>query len=93
MAKFGAYLAEFLGAFVLMYTILATGSPLAIGAALALMILITAKISGGHLNPMVSIVMGSAGKLPINDVVPYILSQILGGMVALEVYKRYKLLA
>jgi len=84
------YLAEFLGALFFIYVILATGNPLAIGAALAVTILLTANISGGHINPAVSITMAAAGKLPIADVVPYCIAQILGGLVAFEIYKRYK---
>ena len=85
------YLAEFLGAALFIYVILATGNPLAIGAALALVILLTSNISGGHINPAVSIVMASAGKLPVTDLVTYCLAQIFGGLVALEMYKRFKL--
>ena len=82
------YLAEFLGAAFFIYIILATGNPLAIGAAYALVILLTSNISGGHINPAVSITMAAAGKLPTGDLVPYILSQCFGGLVALEIYKR-----
>jgi glycerol uptake facilitator-like aquaporin len=85
------YLVEFLGALFFIYVILATGNPLAIGAALALTILLTASISGGHINPAVTIAMAAAGKLPSIEVIPYCLSQIFGGLVALEIYKRYKL--
>ncbi len=88
---FEKYIVEFFGAALLVYIILATGNPLAIGATLALIILLTSGISGGHINPAVTIVLASAGKLPANDVLPYCLSQILGGLVALEIYKRYKL--
>ena len=85
------YLVEFLGTLFFIYVILATGNPLAIGAALALTILLTASISGGHINPAVTIAMAAAGKLPSVEVIPYCLSQIFGGLVALEIYKRYKL--
>lgn len=85
------YLVEFLGAAFFIYIILATGNPIAIGASLTFVILLFGNISGGHVNPAVSIVMASAGKLPINDLVPYCIAQILGGLVALEIYKRYKL--
>jgi len=85
------YLVEFLGAAFFVYIILATGNTIAIGAALTFVILLVSNISGGHINPAVSIVMASAGKLPINDLVPYCISQILGGLVALEIYKRWKL--
>lgn len=85
------YLAEFLGSIVFIYVILATGHPLAIGATLALVILITANISGGHINPAVSVAMAAAGQLPVQELVPYCLAQIIGGLIALEIYKRYKL--
>ena len=85
------YLVEFLGSTFFIYVILATGNPIAIGAALALVMLMIAPISGGHVNPAVSIVMASAGKLPTNELVSYSLAQIFGGLVALELYKRYKL--
>lgn len=85
------YLAEFLGTILFVYVILATGNPLAIGATLALVILLTSSISGGHINPAVSIVMASIGRLPVDDLVPYCLAQIFGGLVALEIFKRVKL--
>ncbi len=83
------YLAEFLGTGFFVYVILATGNPIAIGATLALVILITSSISGGHINPAVSLVMASIGKIETSELIPYIMSQLLGGLVALEVYKRY----
>jgi aquaporin Z len=85
------YVVEFLGATLFVYVILATGNALAIGATLALIILIIGGISGGHVNPAVSITMAAAGKLPTVDLVPYCIAQILGGLVALEIYKRFKI--
>jgi len=82
------YLVEFLATTFFVYVILSTGNPLAIVAALALAIFITSDISGSHLNPAVSVVMASAGKLPINELLPYCVAQVLGGLVALEIYKR-----
>jgi len=84
------YLAEFVGTLFYIYVILATGNPLAIGAALALSILLTVNLSGGHMNPAVTIVMASLGKIETNDIIPYILAQIFGGLVALELFKRIK---
>jgi|TARA_B100000282_G_scaffold290573_1_gene261703 glycerol uptake facilitator-like aquaporin len=84
------YLAEFFGTLVFVYSILLSGNPLVIGLTLALVILATSSISGGHINPAVTIVMASINKLPMNDVIPYCLSQIFGGLCAVEVFKRYK---
>jgi glycerol uptake facilitator-like aquaporin len=85
------YLAEFSGTLFFVYIILATGNPLAIGAALALVILLAAPISGGHMNPAVSITMASLGKIDRSELIPYCLAQIFGALVALEIYKRYKI--
>lgn len=84
------YLAEFLGTLFFVYVILATGNPLAIAAALALAIFMTAGISGGHINPAVSVVMAAKGRISTNELIPYVVAQIFGGLVALEVYKKWK---
>jgi glycerol uptake facilitator-like aquaporin len=85
------YIVEFLGTTLYVYIILATGNALAIGATLALLTLLMGGISGGYVNPAVSIVMAAAGKLPTTDLVPYCIAQILGGLVALEIYKRVRI--
>jgi glycerol uptake facilitator-like aquaporin len=85
------YLVEFIGSILFVYVILATGNPLAIGATLALLVLMLGNISGGYLNPAVTITMAAAGRISTNDLVPYCLAQILGGLVALELYKRIQL--
>lgn len=83
------YLVEFLGTIFFVYVILATGNPIAIGAAYSLILLLTREISGGYLNPAVSIVLVSLNKLPVNDLVPLILAQTFGALVALEIFKRF----
>ena len=85
------YLAEFLGTLFFMYIIIATGNPLAIGAALALVILMTVNISGGYINPAVTISMAAAGKLDVNEIIPYVLAQVFGALVAVQIYIRYKI--
>jgi aquaporin Z len=84
------YLAEFLGTLFFVYVILATGNPLAIGAALVIAIFLSAGISGGHINPAVSVVMAAKGSISTTDLIPYIIAQIAGGLVALEIYKKWK---
>ena len=85
------YLVEFLGTLFFIYVILATGNAIAIGTALAIAIMVGGPISGGMLNPAVSIAMVAAGKLSSSDLVPYILAQVAGGLVALELFKRVRL--
>lgn len=83
------YLVEFLGTMFLMFTIFATGNWLAIGAALSIAVLLGGAISGGAFNPAVAISLYAAGKLSKSDVIPYVISQILGALAAFYVYKNY----
>lgn len=85
------YLAEFLGTLFFVYVILATGNPIASALALALAMFMTVSISGGHINPAVSVVMAAKGRISTNDLIPYIIAQIMGGLVALELFKKIKL--
>ena len=85
------YLVEFLGTVFFLYVIIATGDALAIGAALAVVILLGGAISGGHFNPAVSVMMAAAGRLPKTELLPYVIAQVLGGIVALELFRRIKL--
>jgi len=84
-------LAEFLGTMFFLYVILATGDAVAIGLALMIVIFLLGKVSGGNFNPAVSVMLAMAGKLSMKDLAPYIVAQVLGGLAALELYKRVKL--
>lgn len=84
------YFVEFVGTIFFVYVILATGNPLASGAAFALAMLLASKSSGGHFNPAVSISMAAAGSLPSTELLPYIMAQSFGGLVAHQLYLRFK---
>jgi aquaporin Z len=84
------YVAEFLGTLFFLYVILATGSAVPIGLALMAAILILGPYSGGNFNPAVSIMMVASGKMPAADLLPYVIAQVAGGLVALELWKRVK---
>jgi aquaporin Z len=81
------YVVEFLGTLLLVFVILATGNYLAIGAALALAVLLGGAISGGAFNPAVTLSLLAAGKLSASDVIPYIVVEIAGGLAAFQLYK------
>jgi len=81
------YLVEFLGTLLLVFVILATGNYLAIGAALALAVLLGGAVSGGAFNPAVTLSLLAAGKLSASDVVPYIVVEVAGGLAAFQLYK------
>lgn len=83
------YIVEFLGSMLLVFVIFATGNWMAIGAALAIGVLLGGPISGGSFNPAVTISLYSAGKLAKDDVLPYIIVEILGGLAAFYTYTRF----
>ena len=84
MQKYGV---EFLGTFFLTFIVLATNNYLAIGAALAVAVLLGGAISGGAFNPAVVIACYFAGKIPARDILPYIGAEVIGALVAYELVK------
>src|SRR6187399_588254 len=84
------YITEFIGTFFLVLTVgctvvgAGTGviAPLAIGAALMVMIFAGGHISGAHYNPAVTLGVLIRGKVKSSDVVPYVIAQIAGAMIA-----------
>ena len=84
------YIAEFIGTFFLVLTIGCTGigagpaviAPLAIGAALMVMVFAGGHISGGHYNPAVTLGVLIRGKVKATDVVPYMIAQFAGAAIA-----------
>lgn len=81
-------LAEALGTFLFVLSIIGavnSGSPLtplAIGFALVVLVYATGHISGGHLNPAVSVGVFLRGGLSAADLVAYIIAQFVGGALA-----------
>jgi aquaporin Z len=91
-----SYITEILGTFILIFC--GTGAivinqqtggsighiGIAITSGLVVMTLIYAfgNISGAHFNPAVSIAFTIARKFPVNKLVPYIFSQLLGALMA-----------
>jgi len=83
------YLVEFLGTMFLVFVIFATGNWLAIGAALAVAVMLGGPVSGGAFNPAVAISLYAADKLPKADVLPYTIAEILGSLAAFYAYKNF----
>ncbi|CAA0149392.1 aquaporin Z [Tenacibaculum maritimum] len=91
------YLAELFGTFWLVFggcgsAIFAAGFPdlgigftgvaLAFGLTVLTMAYAVGHISGGHFNPAVSIGLWAGGKFSIKELVPYIVSQLVGAVLA-----------
>jgi len=92
-----AYGAEFLGTFWLVLggcgsAVLAAAFPgvgiglhgvsLAFGLTVLTMAYAVGHISGGHFNPAVSVGLWAGGRFPASQLLPYIVSQVLGGLAA-----------
>jgi len=80
-------LAEFLGTFLLVMSILGTGNALVIGATLAVSILLLGGVSGAHLNPAVSVAMLLKSSIGTMDFVGYVVSQCAGAAAAFYAYQ------
>jgi aquaporin Z len=82
------YAAELIGTFFLMLTVAtavgegAVLAAVAIGSALMVMVYATGHISGGHLNPAVSLAAFVRGRLGLGDLVPYWVAQVVGALLA-----------
>ena len=91
------YCAEFIGTFWLVLggcgsAVLAAAFPevgiglhgvsLAFGLTVLTMAYAIGHISGCHLNPAVSVGLWAGGRFPASQLLPYIISQVLGGLVA-----------
>ncbi|NHB94246.1 aquaporin Z [Photorhabdus cinerea] len=92
--------AELFGTFVLVFggcgsAVLAAGFPelgvgfvgvaLACGLAVLTMIYAVGHISGGHFNPAVTIGLWAGGRFRAAEIIPYIISQVIGGILAAAV--------
>jgi aquaporin Z len=86
-------IAEAFGTFVLVFAVIGTalysssntgylGVALAIGLAVMAAAYAVGSISGGHFNPAVTLGVAAAGRMLWKDVLPYIVAQIVGGIIA-----------
>lgn len=80
------YLVEFLGTFLFLSVVVATGQPVLIALALLAVIVLGGAISGGHFNPAISVMFWAKGALTNTDLGGYIIAQILGGLGALAIF-------
>ena len=74
---------EFVGTFIFLAVILATGEALPIALALSTVIYLGGATSGGHFNPAVSTMFFLKGDLDMMKLLGYVAAQVLGGAAAL----------
>lgn len=85
--KFIELVPEFLGTFVLVFSILTTGNFLIIGLTMAAVVYLIGDLSGANINPVVSLVMLMNKTISIQKFYEYVIVQILGGISAFYMYK------
>src|SRR6202040_1926474 len=84
---------EFVGTFFLVFTVGASVrsgaslAPLAIGAALMVMVYAGGHISGGHYNPAVTVAALVRGRIGGADAIMYWMAQLVAGLVAAVVVR------
>ena len=82
---------EFIGTFGLVFTVCAavfaksSAAPLAIGSVLMVLVYAGGHISGAHYNPAVTLGVLIRGRMPMSDVAPYVVAQLVGGVLAAAV--------
>jgi aquaporin Z len=81
------YAVEFLGTFLFLSSIVATGQPMIIALTFFVCILLAGGISGAHFNPAVTLMFMAKGDIAPAKAAGYIVLQILGGLAALGVFK------
>lgn len=62
-----------------------TGVSLAFGLTVVTMAYAVGHISGGHFNPAVTLGLWAGGRFPANEIIPYWVAQVLGGIAAAAV--------
>lgn len=91
-----SYVAELFGTFVLVFVGCASivtggfggmlpagslGIGLTFGIAVVAMVYAIGPVSGAHLNPAVTLGAWLAGRIPFSDVIPYMVAQVVGGLL------------
>lgn len=85
--KFLPLIYEFLGTFLLVLSIFVTANPLIVGFVLAITIWLSASVSGGLVNPAVSLAFYMKGALTLEELIGFVIVQLLGGLAALTTFQ------
>lgn len=83
-----AFTAEFIGTFILTAVVLSgSGQPIVVLFGLMAIVLIVGKVSGAHVNPLITIGAWSTRRISTVKALSYFLAQLIGAMLAFVVLK------
>jgi aquaporin Z len=83
-------IAEFLGTFLLVLSVLASGgNAFVIGSTLIIIILLIGAMSGAHVNPAISLAMFIKGSLSVQELASFVAVQLLGATASLYAYNAF----
>jgi glycerol uptake facilitator-like aquaporin len=85
-----AIVVEFLGSFIFLSVIIAFGNPWLTGATLAVLMYLSQEVSGGHFNPVVTLMNLYNRGIGSDNASAYIVAQATGGLLAASVYTTLK---
>lgn len=79
-------LVELIGTFFLVFVILLSGNPLAIGCILMVMVYMGGHISGAHYNPAVTLAILIRKRIKSSEAFMYMIAQLIGALAAAIMY-------
>jgi aquaporin Z len=79
--------AEFIATWALVLSMHSTSNWLAVGATLAVIILLIGPVSGGYANPAITLSMYLDSKIPMMTALAYVTAQLFGAVSAFYTYK------
>lgn len=86
----GSLVAELVGTFILTVAILNTqGNAIVAAVTVIVLVLMLGRLSGGHINPAVTVALWATRQISAMRAVSYLLAQFLGAMLAVVVASRF----
>jgi aquaporin Z len=85
---YNKFITEYLGTVLLVLSVFASGgNPVFVGITLGLVIFLCGKMNPGNVNPAVSIAMYLKNKLSFNEMLAFIIAQVLGGVSSVYLFR------
>ncbi len=86
----GALIAELIGSFVLAFAVLNTqGNAVIAAITMLILLLMLSRLSGGHINPAVTVSLWATRQIGWIRAVGYLVAQLLGAMLAVVIASRF----